>query len=185
MGSPPQRTVGKWGEVGGEGRKNGGREGGDGWGADRVGGGEGCRLCTGVGVVLCGGGAVAPLNGETDVISPLRLLLLLLQLLFLLLLQLLLLLEGTGIHGVFRGHGSVASLSGAPAGRGPKMDLLGTRTSTAETEWQRGTRHLEKLRYEGGTLGSHLDDDKIPLIGHWVEVGGTSLKVAPGDLEIL
>lgn len=39
-------------------------------------GGQEWRLCAGVGVVVCVGGAVAPLDGEADVIFPLLLLLL-------------------------------------------------------------------------------------------------------------
>ena len=64
-----------------------------------------CRLCAGVGAVVCVGGAVASLDGEADLFLPLLLLLLLLQLF----LQLLLLLEGASLHGVFRGHGGVAA----------------------------------------------------------------------------
>lgn len=112
MGSPPQRTVRKWGEDGGEGR---GRK-GDG-GADRA----ECRLCAGVGVVVCVGGAVASLDGEADLILLLLVFLLFLLLLFLLLLflQLLLLLEGTSLHCVFRGHGGVAACSVLLQGRAP------------------------------------------------------------------
>lgn len=44
-----------------------------------------CRLCAGVGVVVCVGGAVASLDGEANLILPLLLLSLLLLLLFLLL----------------------------------------------------------------------------------------------------
>lgn len=60
---------------------------------------RGSGLCAGVGVVVCGGRAVASLDGEADVIFPL----------FLLLLQLLPLLQGTIFHSVFRGHGGVAT----------------------------------------------------------------------------
>lgn len=65
------------------------------------------RLRVGAGVAVCGGGAVASLDGEADVILPLLLLLLLLQLL----------LEGTGLQSVF-GRGVAACpvllLGGAP-----------------------------------------------------------------------
>lgn len=96
MGSPPQRTAGKWGEDGEEGR------GGD--GGDRV--GE-CGLCTGV--VVCVGGTVASMGGQVDFISsPL-----------LLLFQILLLLEGTRLHHLFTGHGGVAACPVLPQGGSP------------------------------------------------------------------
>lgn len=59
---------------------------------------------------MCGGGAVASLDGEADVLLAL----------LLLLLQLLPLLQGTIVHGVFRGRGGVTTRpvlfqGGAPA----------------------------------------------------------------------
>lgn len=65
------------------------------------------RLRVGAGVAVCGGGAIASLDGEADVILPLLLLLLLLQLL----------LEGTGLQGVLGGGIAacpVLLLGGAP-----------------------------------------------------------------------
>lgn len=110
MGSPPQRTVGKRGEDGREGRKKRRRWPGTG---DAPGDRAGCRLCAGVGIVVCVGGAVASLDGEADLVLPL--LLLLLQLF----LQLLLFLEGTGLHSVFGGHRGVAACPVLLQGRAP------------------------------------------------------------------
>lgn len=69
----------------------------------------GCHLCTGVGVVVCVGGAIASLDGEADLILPL----------LFLLLQLLLILEGTGLHGVFRSHLCVVTCPVLLQGRTP------------------------------------------------------------------
>ncbi len=151
MGSPPQRTVGKRGEDGGEGRKRRRRW----WGmgaapssADRA----GCRLCAGVGVVVCVGGAVASLDGETDLILPLLLLLLLLHLL----LQLLLLLEGTSLHSVFGGHGRVAARPVLLQGRAPLWMCSASVLQPLRYKEKRG-HIIQSSRNVGGNFrASHL-----------------------------
>lgn len=95
------------------------------------------RLCAGVGVVVCVGGAVASLDGEADFLSPLLLILLLL----LQLLQLLFLHGGTGLHGVFGGHGGVAARPVLLQGRAPRW--VGSARELQPLEWKERERERE------------------------------------------
>lgn len=82
---------------------------------------------------MCVGGAVAPLDGEADLILPL------LPLLFTLFFELLLLLEGTSLLSVCGGHGGVAACSVLLQSRAPLwMRSAGVLQPLA----QREERHL-------------------------------------------
>jgi len=107
-----------------------------------------CRLCAGVGAVVCVGGAVALLDGEADLIPPL---------LLLLLLQLLLLPEGMSLHRVLGGQGGVAAYPVLLQGGAPRrVGLAGELQPLSEKRRERegeGEREREGGEREGGREG--------------------------------